>query len=63
MSLINFSSKFNYIVEDKVKSIAFTFGRFQPPTIGHEKLFDKVKSVSDGELEYIHPIQRIKRIL
>lgn len=49
MSLINFSSKFNYIVEDKVKPISFTFGRFQPPTIGHEKLFDKVESVSDGE--------------
>ena len=27
------------------KSIAFTFGRFNPPTIGHEKLIRKVKSV------------------
>ena len=31
--------------EAKGKSIAFTFGRFNPPTIGHEKLINKVKSV------------------
>ena len=29
----------------EAKSIAFTFGRFNPPTIGHEKLINKVKSV------------------
>ena len=28
------------------KSIVFTFGRFQPPTSGHEKLVDKVVSVA-----------------
>lgn len=28
------------------KSIVFTFGRFQPPTSGHEKLIDKVVSVA-----------------
>ena len=27
------------------KSVAFTFGRFNPPTIGHEKLIKKVASV------------------
>ena len=26
------------------KTIAFTFGRFNPPTIGHQKLMDKVKT-------------------
>jgi hypothetical protein len=31
--------------EAKGKSIAFTFGRFNPPTIGHEKLINKVKSI------------------
>ena len=31
--------------EAKGKSVAFTFGRFNPPTIGHEKLINKVKSV------------------
>ena len=30
-------------------SIAFTFGRFNPPTIGHEKLINKVKSVRADE--------------
>ena len=30
--------------EAKGKSIAFAFGRFNPPTIGHEKLINKVKS-------------------
>jgi len=32
--------------EAKNKSIAFTFGRFNPPTIGHEKLINKVASIS-----------------
>ena len=27
-------------------TVAFTFGRFNPPTIGHEKLLDKLKKVS-----------------
>ena len=31
--------------EARRKSIAFTFGRFNPPTIGHEKLINKVASV------------------
>ena len=30
------------LLEDR-SSIAFTFGRFNPPTIGHEKLVDAVK--------------------
>ena len=33
------------IKEAKGKSIAFTFGRFNPPTIGHGKLLDKLASV------------------
>ena len=31
------------------KSIAFTFGRFNPPTSGHEKLIRKVKSISAND--------------
>ena len=31
--------------EAKGKSIAFTFGRFNPPTTGHEKLINKVASI------------------
>ena len=30
---------------NEAKSVAFTFGRFNPPTIGHEKLINKVKSL------------------
>ena len=33
------------INEARRKSIAFTFGRFNPPTSGHEKLINKVASV------------------
>ena len=36
----------NTIIEQASKTIAFTFGRFNPPTIGHEKLINKVKSQS-----------------
>ena len=31
------------------KSIAFAFGRFNPPTSGHEKLINKIKSVANGD--------------
>ena len=31
------------------KSIAFAFGRFNPPTIGHEKLISKVKSLPTND--------------
>ena len=33
------------IKEARGKSIVFTFGRFNPPTIGHGKLLDKMNSV------------------
>ena len=33
----------------EAKSVAFTFGRFNPPTTGHEKLISKVKSVSTND--------------
>ena len=29
--------------------MAFTFGRFNPPTIGHEKLINKVKSMPTND--------------
>jgi hypothetical protein len=40
MSIKSFS---DFLTED-TKEAAFVFGRFNPPTIGHEKLFDKLKS-------------------
>ncbi len=33
-----------FLNEVKKRGIVVTFGRFQPPTSGHEKLIDKVKS-------------------
>jgi len=39
------------------KEIVFAFGRFNPPTNGHEKLMDKVASVSKGGAYRIYPSQ------
>lgn len=39
------------------KSIVFAFGRFNPPTNGHEKLMDKVASVAKGGQYRIYPSQ------
>lgn len=42
MSIKSFS---DYLTEN-TKEISFVFGRFNPPTIGHEKLFDALKKQS-----------------
>ncbi len=42
MSIKSFS---DYLTEN-TKEISFVFGRFNPPTIGHEKLFEAVKKQS-----------------
>jgi hypothetical protein len=44
MSIKSFS---DYVTEN-TKEITFVFGRFNPPTIGHEKLFDMLKKQSRG---------------
>tara|TARA_B100000959_G_scaffold285405_1_gene360052 strand:- start:2011 stop:5121 length:3111 start_codon:yes stop_codon:yes gene_type:complete len=41
------------LMEAPTKSIAFTFGRFNPPTIGHEKLINKVASVRANDYRII----------
>jgi len=40
---------------------AFVFGRFNPPTIGHKKLFDKLKTVSDVYFVFVSPTQDPKK--
>ena len=40
---------FKEITEVKNKGVVFTFGRFNPPTVGHIKLANKMKSVSGGD--------------
>ena len=44
----------DYIVEN-TNEITFAFGRFNPPTTGHEKLFDVVKKISRGGLYRVYP--------
>jgi hypothetical protein len=44
MSIKSFS---DYLTEN-TKEVSFVFGRFNPPTIGHEKLFDALKKQSRG---------------
>lgn len=43
-----------FVVEEATKEVVFTFGRFNPPTIGHEKLLDKVASVAKGKAYRIY---------
>ena len=37
---------FTQLREGSLKTAVFTFGRFNPPTIGHEILVDKVATVA-----------------
>ena len=46
--------KFRELVEQK-DNVVFTFGRFNPPTTGHEKLIQKVKSVAGSQPFRIYP--------
>ena len=45
MKLFSFKEFFSEAVGD---SVVFTFGRMNPPTVGHGKLIDKVLSVAKG---------------
>ena len=44
---MSFKSFSEYVTEAK-KEITITFGRFNPPTVGHEKLLDAVAKVARG---------------
>ena len=41
--------EFKTLIEAKNEGVTFTFGRFNPPTVGHVKLSKKMKSVSSGQ--------------
>jgi len=47
--------KFSEIIEARGDTAVFTFGRFNPPTTGHEKLLDKVakEAKSNGASYYV----------
>ena len=38
-----------FMTEKKGDTVVFTFGRFNPPTVGHEKLIIAVQAVSSSE--------------
>ena len=48
MGKITMIKGFKQFNEEKSKSVVFTFGRFNPPTTGHEKLLIKVASLAIG---------------
>ena len=47
--------KFNQLLTEAKETIVFTFGRFNPPTTGHEKLIKKVASVAGSNPFRIYP--------
>ena len=49
------------LIEVDRPTAAFVFGRFNPPTIGHKKLFDKLASVSDVYFVFVSPTQDAKK--
>ena len=42
-------AEINSLKEARGKSLAFSFGRFNPPTTGHEKLINKVASINTDD--------------
>ena len=46
--------KFSDYLVEATKEVTFVFGRFNPPTTGHEKLFDTIKKVSRGGVYRIY---------
>lgn len=49
------------ITEVEHSTAAFIFGRFNPPTIGHKKLYDKLALVSDVHFVFVSPTQDSKK--
>ena len=49
------------LTEVEHSTAAFVFGRFNPPTIGHKKLYDKLASVSDVHFVFVSPTQDNKK--
>ena len=46
--------KFRELTEAK-ETVVFAFGRFNPPTTGHEKLIEKVISIAGSNDYFIFP--------
>ena len=48
---------FKDLVTEQKETVVFTFGRFNPPTTGHEKLINKVASVAGSNPFRVYPSQ------
>ena len=48
---------FSQFREEKKKTLVTAFGRFNPPTVGHQKLIDKVAKVAGKNDYQIYPSQ------
>lgn len=48
---------FSTYLSEEAKEVVFTFGRFNPPTNGHEKLLSKVASIASGNNYRIYASQ------
>jgi len=53
-----------YLFESKQKVAVFTFGRFQPPTIGHEKLVNQVLKTAqkEGGVPFVYVSRNTKEL-
>ena len=54
--MTNYKSFSTYLNEE-TKGVVFTFGRFNPPTNGHEKLINKVAALATGNNYKIYASQ------
>jgi hypothetical protein len=50
----------DYLVEE-TKLVTFAFGRFNPPTVGHQKLFDQLKKLSRGGVYRIYASKSVDK--
>jgi len=41
---------FKSFTEERTNGLVVTFGRYNPPTVGHEKLFDAVAKIAKGKM-------------
>jgi len=57
MKKINDIKGFKQFNEDSVNAVVFTFGRFNPPTVGHGKLITKVAAAAIGNQYRIYASQ------
>lgn len=48
---------FRTFSEERIRGVVITFGRFNPPTIGHEKLMNKVVSLASADAYRIYVSQ------